>query len=85
MRTTFEISDAQWARLKTLAAERGLKGFSELIGEALDLYFQHCDEHKQASRSLLAWKGTISDGEASKMHERIDEVWTRWESSTLPS
>lgn len=85
MRTTVEISDAQWARLKTLAAERGLKGFSELIGEALDLYFQHCEERQKASSSLLAWKGSISDEEASKMEERIDEVWTRWESSTLPS
>jgi len=38
VRTTVEISDAQRAALLKLAAERGEKGFSRLVGEALDRY-----------------------------------------------
>ena len=40
MRTTVEITDAQRAELLKLAAQRGEKGFSAVIREALDLYLR---------------------------------------------
>ena len=38
MRTTIEIDDAKLVKLKTMAAERGERGFSVLIDEALERY-----------------------------------------------
>jgi hypothetical protein len=43
---TIELSDAQRARLLELAAERGAKGFSELVREAID----HCLAENAARR-----------------------------------
>ena len=44
MRTTVEISDSHRARLLKLAADRGEKGFSHLVREALDQYLDD-DDH----------------------------------------
>ena len=40
MRTTIEIKPEHRAKLLELAARRGTKGFSELVGEALDAYLR---------------------------------------------
>ena len=40
MRTTIEIKPEHRARLLELAARRGNKGFSELVGEALEAYLR---------------------------------------------
>ena len=51
MRTTIELKDESRARLLDMAARRGEKGFSTIIGEAVDLYLRtartptrHADE-----------------------------------------
>jgi hypothetical protein len=36
MRTTIELSDRTYARLRARAAERGLRGFSPIVEEALE-------------------------------------------------
>jgi hypothetical protein len=38
MRTTIELDDVHRAALLRLAAERGEKGFSRLVGEAVEAY-----------------------------------------------
>ena len=38
MRTTIEIADDKLIKLKKLAAERGERGYSGLIDQALDRY-----------------------------------------------
>jgi hypothetical protein len=40
MRTTIEIKPEHGAKLLELAARRDAKGFSELVGEALEAYFR---------------------------------------------
>ena len=40
MRTTVEITDAQHRALSTVARSRGLRGFSQLVQEALDGYLR---------------------------------------------
>jgi metal-responsive CopG/Arc/MetJ family transcriptional regulator len=38
MRTTIELSDEHRAKLMALAAERGVRGFSELVRDAIEHY-----------------------------------------------
>ena len=41
MRTTIDISDKHRISLLSLAAQRGLRGYSRIIKEALDYYLSH--------------------------------------------
>ena len=53
LRTTVEIDDAHRAELLKLAAQRGEKGFSSLIREALDLYVrQHRARREAVSKAM---------------------------------
>jgi predicted CopG family antitoxin len=78
MRTTVEISNEQRAQLLKLAAQRGEKGFSSLIREALDLYMrQHRARRDAVAKALLA-KGSFSDEEADALQDsvrKLREVW----------
>ena len=78
MRTTVEISDEQRAQLLKLAAQRGEKGFSSLIREALDLYMKEHRARRGAVASALRGKGSFTDEEADALQEsigRLREVW----------
>jgi predicted CopG family antitoxin len=78
MRTTVEISDEQRAQLLKLAAQRGEKGFSSLIREALDLYMKQHRARREAVASALRVKGSFSDEEADALQEsvgKLREVW----------
>ena len=41
MRTTIEVSDKHRSILLALAAQKGLRGYSGIIKEALDYYIEH--------------------------------------------
>jgi hypothetical protein len=41
MRTTIEVSDRHRIILLSLSAQRGLRGYSGIIQEALDYYIEH--------------------------------------------
>jgi predicted transcriptional regulator len=78
MRTTVEISDEQRAQLLRLAAQRGEKGFSSLIREALDLYMRQHRARRDAVAKALQAKGSFSDEEADALQDsvrKLREVW----------
>lgn len=78
MRTTVEISNEQRAQLLKLAAQRGEKGFSSLIREALDLYMRHHRARRDAVAKALQAKGSFSDEEADALQDsvrKLREVW----------
>jgi metal-responsive CopG/Arc/MetJ family transcriptional regulator len=78
MRTTVEISDEQRAQLLRLAAQRGEKGFSSLIREALDLYMKQHRARREAVASALRVQGSFSDREADALQAsvgKLREVW----------
>ena len=80
VRTTVEIDDEKWVKLKKLAAERGEKGFSKLIDEALGSYLDHVsDESVQERRdALLALRGVWDEETAETVRERIAESRKHW-------
>lgn len=78
MRTTVEIKDEHRGRLMEMAARRGLKGFSEIVQEALDMYLEHDGAARSARRRALKLKGCLSEAEADLFRtaaRRTRESW----------
>jgi len=80
MRTTVEIRDDQRVALAAMAASRGIRGYSELVQEAIDLYLNEMtgDDIEAA----LSVEGSISDAEAEEIRRRIAEAWSTWRTPT---
>ena len=77
MRTTIEISDFHRARLVKLAAERGEKGFSHLIAQAIDAYLTALGlgDDRLEARKL---RGVLSGPEADELEERARAIRATW-------
>jgi metal-responsive CopG/Arc/MetJ family transcriptional regulator len=78
MRTTVEISDEQRAQLLRLAAQRGEKGFSSIIREALDLYMRQHRARREAVQRALAVRGTFTDAEADGLRAAVRDLRETW-------
>lgn len=78
MRTTVEIDDVHRAELLKLAAERGEKGFSRLIQEALDLYMRQHRARREAVTRALALQGSFTDGEADALDASTRQLRGKW-------
>jgi hypothetical protein len=70
------MSDAHRAALLRLAAERGEKGFSRLVAEAVDAYLASRRASDRAGVQRL--KGVLPASEAEAFRRRIDAIRTRW-------
>lgn len=78
MRTTVEISDSQRAQLLRLAAERGDKGFSRLVGEALERFLAEEGARKDRIQSALALEGTLDAESANEMEASVRRIRSTW-------
>jgi metal-responsive CopG/Arc/MetJ family transcriptional regulator len=77
-RTTIELSQKNKAKLVSAAARRGLKGYSLVIDEALELYFQDESLRSEKVKAALAVQGSLSDSEADSLTERVSKVRAQW-------
>ena len=78
MRTTVEITDDQRARLLQEAARRGEKGFSSIIQEALEQYFEaEVDRQARIERARKAI-GTLSSDEAEHLAKEVRSLRRTW-------
>jgi hypothetical protein len=78
MRTTVEITDEQRGQLMRLAAQRGLKGFSQLVQEAIDLFLATKSNDAERRRAALQLEGTFRDPEGEALVERTRAVRKSW-------
>ena len=78
MRTTVEISDNQRAELLRLAAQRGEKGFSSLIREALDLYMRQHRARREVVAAALKLEGSFSDEQADALEASVLHLREKW-------
>lgn len=78
MRTTIEIKDEHRAKLLELAARRGEKGFSRLVGEAIEGYLRSLEESDRAREEALALRGALSEEEATALEERTRDLRESW-------
>lgn len=78
MRTTIEISDEHRAQLLELAARRGEKGFSAIVGEALEQFFRAHEERRETVDRALAALGSLGAEEAERLEEGVRELRRTW-------
>ncbi len=78
MRTTVEIDDAHRAELLRLAAERGEKGFSSIVREALDLFLDRARARRQAADRALHLKGSFGRDDADALEESVRRLRGTW-------
>lgn len=78
MRTTVEIKPEHRARILELAAERGEKGFSSVLAEALDLYLKTQRDRKNAIQNALALRGSMREAEAVDLTARTESIRNHW-------
>ena len=81
MRTTIELDDEHRAELLRLAARRGLKGFSEIVREAIDAYLRAEGNKTQAIQAALALEGCLSKEEAEDLQRSAREIREQWQCS----
>jgi hypothetical protein len=78
MQTTIEIKPEHRARILELAANRGEKGSSKVVGEALELYLKAISGRSKAIQSALAMKGFLNGKEADGLLTRTRKIRANW-------
>jgi predicted transcriptional regulator len=78
VRTTIEMKPEHRARVLELAAQRGEKGFSTVVAEALELYLETQGNRADAIRSALALKGSMSEAEAAGLLTQTQKIRANW-------
>jgi len=66
------------SRLLALAARRGEKGFSAVLGEALDAYLDAERERDRRRRAALALRGSLKAGEARRLRQAAAALRKHW-------
>jgi metal-responsive CopG/Arc/MetJ family transcriptional regulator len=78
MRTTIELTDQQRAKLLEIAAERGEKGFSHLVREAVDRYLQEEASRRARVEEARSVLGTLSEEEADELIQSVRKIRSSW-------
>lgn len=77
MRTTVELSDSTYTRLRASAAARGMRGFSAIVEEALERYLERGREPDLAP-DLVEAEGAWSDADVAEWEQARKEAWASW-------
>lgn len=77
MRTTIELSEDHRAALLRLAAERGEKGFSGLVREAVEGYLSNLGL-RDGEAGALRLKGILSEEDANDLQARVTALRESW-------
>ena len=78
MRTTVEIPDEQRSQLVHLAAERGEKGFSIIVQEAIELYLSMNAARRDKIAAAQSVLGTLDDEEAEILRASVAKLRKTW-------
>ena len=78
MRTTVELSEPVYRRLKSEAAHRGIRGLSPIVEEALMEHFQSEPERKRLADRMAAARGAWKDMDLAEWERDVDEAWATW-------
>ena len=78
MRTTVEIEDSQRAELLKLAAQRGEKGFSAIVREAIDVYIRQHRAKREIVAQALKLRGSFNEAEADALDASVRQLRERW-------
>jgi len=78
MRTTIDIPDRLRAELLALAAKKGLRGYSEIVKEAIEMYIHYIKKSEINKRRVLKLEGVWKDEDVNKIAEAVESAWAGW-------
>jgi hypothetical protein len=78
VRTTVELSDHSRAELLKLAGERGEKGFSRLVQEAIERYLLEQGSRRDRVNAALALKGSLPGASADALLTSVTRARGSW-------
>jgi hypothetical protein len=78
VRTTVEISDENRAELLRIASQRGQKGFSAVINEAITFFLEHMGDKDDSVKAALGLRGILSTREADQFDENLTKIRGSW-------
>lgn len=76
MRTTIELSDRTYRRLRAEAADRGSRGFSAIVEEAVSLYLEGARERAESAAAIEAARGAWSEDDVEELERALKGAWT---------
>lgn len=76
MRTTIELKDRTYTRLRAEAAERGMRGFSAIVEEAIERLLDQSGEG--ISSELVEAEGAWSESDVEEWERAREEAWATW-------
>jgi predicted transcriptional regulator len=79
MRTTIELSDPVYRRLKASAVDRGLRGFSPIVEEALSEYFHSELQRRQLTSAIAAARGVWDEQDGAAFEREREQAWASWQ------
>ncbi len=77
MRTTIEIDDEHRARLLEIAARRGLKGFSQIVAEAIERYLVE-EDPEMRRKEVRRLQGSLAGKEGEDLRRRVRKIQKMW-------
>jgi hypothetical protein len=78
MRTTIEMKPEHRSALLSLASRRGQKGFSAVLGEAIESFLQGEVEREKRRKTLLSLAGSLSKKEGDDLRRTVKELRESW-------
>lgn len=78
MRTTIELTEDQRSELLRLAARKGMKGFSQLVQEAVNAYLESQTSRATLIEAALGLKGSLQNKSADEFEERAKAARENW-------
>jgi len=78
MRTTVEMKPEHRSALVSLASRRGQKGFSSVLGEAIESYLRAEQDRAKRRKSLLSLAGSLSSAEAVHLRQTTQALREQW-------
>lgn len=76
MRTTIELSDRTYRRLRSVAAERGVRGFSPIVEEALSLYLEGERERAEIITAIEDARGAWAEEDVRELERELKSAWS---------
>jgi len=78
MRTTIELSDQHRAKLLERAAERGEKGFSRIVQEAVERYLLEQGSRRDRVQAAVDLRGSFGKVAADALEESVALSRSKW-------
>ncbi len=78
MRTTIEMKPEHRSALLALASRRGKKGFSAVLGEAIESFLQGEGEREKRRRTLLSLGGSLSKKDGDHLRRTVRKLRKSW-------